>query len=80
MNGQPAAGGNHRPLPLGDFLYKGALQGAEMRFAVGLEDFCDFSICSLFDELVCVRELVAQHFRQMSPNGRFSCAHQSDEG
>lgn len=80
VSGQTAAGGDHRPLPLGDFLCKGALQSAEVGFAVGLEDFCDFSIGSLFDELVGVRELVAQHLRQTTPHARFSRAHQSDEG
>ena len=80
MGGQSAAGGNHRPLPFGDFLCKGAFQGAEVGFAVGLEDFRDFAVCPLFDELVCVYELVAQRFRQAASYGRFSRAHQSDEG
>ena len=51
-----------------------------MGFAVGLEDFRDFAICSFFDELVCVYELVAQCFGQAASYGRFSCAHESDEG
>lgn len=80
MDWQTAARGDDRTIAICQFDDQLRFQFAESWFAVLRENFGYLFTAALFDQKICIEKIEFELLGQQSAHGRFTGAHETDEG